>query len=811
MIIKELNLIGFGKFENKIIKLKDGLNLVYGENEFGKTTIHNFIDGMFYGFLKPYAKSTIYLDEHAKYNPWTNPNYKGTLKFEYKGQLYSIERNFAKGQETTKVILDSTGEDITYSIDTGNSGRILQPGFHFFGFNNAVYSNTVSIQQLGIKTEDSLANEVRDKLVNVTRTLDENISIEQSINELDKALKSIGTIKAYTSSYGMEYEKLISLKEERDEILSFKSKYEELLEEESLIDIEIDKYKSQIEELESRIKAAKIIAKRQLYLEGKQIKENIETLTNKANDYKIYSTLSMEDYSTCIAINNDIIHLDKIISHTSKIISNLDEEIESLRRLETEKVHMDESIIEDYQYYEELENNNIILANNMDSNKLEFIKRDYKSNKSLKNILNILLIISVLIFIAISIYSAINNKYGYLIFNIFILIIIAFVIYKNRRLNGLLKRIEFQKNELESLAENNRLKIIENEDIMKDILNKYKVTNKLQVKRLQDNIQLEIYKKNKAEDELNKIVEKSIILQEELDIARMDNYNYIVELKDLLEKNVSGSIEEFKRGLENKDKYEDILVEIENKKDLYSRILGNSKLEEILKQLEEFGDYLNIQETLTKEELEESMSNLREELNSKNISKSALKSKLEFFATRISDLVNIEEEINRTTSNIQVFDHKRAAIEVAKNTIEDLSKDIHRQFAPAINKRVGKVIEQITDGKYKAVRIDDKLEMSVINPISRENININSLSGGTIDQLYFALRFEIINSMSDSRLPLILDDCFIQYDDIRLENILRFIKDKAKERQIILFTCQKREMELLNKIDANYNLVAQPL
>ncbi len=808
MIIKELNLIGFGKFENKIINLKDGLNLIYGENEFGKTTIHNFIDGMFYGFLKPYAKTTIYLDEHAKYNPWTNTNYKGTLKFEYKGQLYSIERNFAKGQETTKVILDSTGEDITYSIDTGNSGRILQPGFHFFGFNNAVYSNTVSIQQLGIKTEDSLANEVRDKLVNVTRTLDENISIEQSINELDKALKSIGTIKAYTSSYGIEYEKLISLKEERDEILSFKNEYEELLEEETLIDIEIDKYKSKIEELESRIKGAKIIAKRQLYLEGKQIKENIETLTNKANDYKIYDSLSMEDYSTCIAINNDINHLDKIISHTSKIISNLDKEIESLRRLETEKVNMDESIIEDYHYYEELENNNTILANNMDSNKLEFIKRDYKSNKSLKNSLNILLIVSVLIFIAISIYSAINSKYGYLIFNIFILIIVAFVIYKNRRLNGLLKRIEFQKNELESLAEINRLKIIENEEIMKDILNKYKVTNKLQVKRLQDNIQLEIYKKNKAEDELNEIVEKSIILQEELDIARMDSYNYKVELKDLLEKNVSGSIEEFKRGLENKDKYEDILVEIENKKDLYSRILGNSKLEEILKQLEEFEDYLNIQETLTKEELEESMSDLREELNSKNISKSALKSKLEFFATRISDLVNIEEEINRATSNLQVLDHKRAALEVARNTIEDLSKDIHRQFAPAINKRVGKVIEQITDGKYKAVRIDDKLEMSVINPISKENININSLSGGTIDQLYFALRFEIINSMSDSRLPLILDDCFIQYDDIRLENILRFIKDKSKERQIILFTCQKREMELLNKIDANYNLVA---
>ncbi len=56
MILKELNLISFGKFERKRFDLEDGLNIIYGENESGKTTIHNFIDGMFYGFLKPYAR-----------------------------------------------------------------------------------------------------------------------------------------------------------------------------------------------------------------------------------------------------------------------------------------------------------------------------------------------------------------------------------------------------------------------------------------------------------------------------------------------------------------------------------------------------------------------------------------------------------------------------------------------------------------------------------------------------------------------------------------------------------------------------------
>ncbi|MDD2447234.1 MAG: AAA family ATPase, partial [Tissierellia bacterium] len=53
MIIKELNLIGFGKFKNKVIKLDNGINLIYGKNEDGKSTLHSFIDGMFYGFLRP--------------------------------------------------------------------------------------------------------------------------------------------------------------------------------------------------------------------------------------------------------------------------------------------------------------------------------------------------------------------------------------------------------------------------------------------------------------------------------------------------------------------------------------------------------------------------------------------------------------------------------------------------------------------------------------------------------------------------------------------------------------------------------------
>ena len=67
MILKELNLIGFGKFQGKKIKLEEGINLIYGENEMGKSTIHSFVDGIFYGFLRPNVRSALYTEEHKKY------------------------------------------------------------------------------------------------------------------------------------------------------------------------------------------------------------------------------------------------------------------------------------------------------------------------------------------------------------------------------------------------------------------------------------------------------------------------------------------------------------------------------------------------------------------------------------------------------------------------------------------------------------------------------------------------------------------------------------------------------------------------
>ena len=86
-------------------------------------------------------------------------------------------------------------------------------------------------------------------------------------------------------------------------------------------------------------------------------------------------------------------------------------------------------------------------------------------------------------------------------------------------------------------------------------------------------------------------------------------------------------------------------------------------------------------------------------------------------------------------------------------------------------------------------------------------ISASRLSIGTIDQLYLSLRFAMLEEICEEKIPIILDEAFAYYDDERLKNILEYIIKEYPDRQILIFTCTKREEEILKNINAQYNLV----
>ena len=110
MQINELLLKNFGKFHDRQINLEEGINLIHGENESGKSTIHTFIKGMLFGIERGRGRAA-QNDTFSIYEPWDNPNYySGTLKFASGGKHFRIERNFDKYSKKAELVCIEDGE-----------------------------------------------------------------------------------------------------------------------------------------------------------------------------------------------------------------------------------------------------------------------------------------------------------------------------------------------------------------------------------------------------------------------------------------------------------------------------------------------------------------------------------------------------------------------------------------------------------------------------------------------------------------------------------------------------------------------------
>ena len=109
MQINELLLKNFGKFHDRQIDLDEGINLIHGENESGKSTIHTFIRGMLFGIERGRGRAA-QNDTFSIYEPWENPNYySGILKFKSGEKHFRIERNFDKYSKKAELICEEDG------------------------------------------------------------------------------------------------------------------------------------------------------------------------------------------------------------------------------------------------------------------------------------------------------------------------------------------------------------------------------------------------------------------------------------------------------------------------------------------------------------------------------------------------------------------------------------------------------------------------------------------------------------------------------------------------------------------------------
>lgn len=181
MIIKELYLENFGKFRNTSLMLKPGINLIYGDNETGKTTIHAFVRAMLFGLERKRGRGAD-KDDYSRYTPWDCPDYyQGMMRFEVDGVLYRIERNFYWNKKNVKIVREEDGRELTEE-----EGKTLLGGLY-----ETSYANTVSIGQLGTKPGEELESVFKDYVINLTSTKNAELNMTRAITNLNQKKKEL--------------------------------------------------------------------------------------------------------------------------------------------------------------------------------------------------------------------------------------------------------------------------------------------------------------------------------------------------------------------------------------------------------------------------------------------------------------------------------------------------------------------------------------------------------------------------------------------------------------------------------------------
>lgn len=244
-------------------------------------------------------------------------------------------------------------------------------------------------------------------------------------------------------------------------------------------------------------------------------------------------------------------------------------------------------------------------------------------------------------------------------------------------------------------------------------------------------------------------------------------------------------------------KYKSLKKEKEKIEDVLS-ILRNQDIKDSESDfdLEDFENY-----DIEKAEL--SLDSYLENLDKINVEISREEKNLVSIEEKIEDEVDLVDRLHFLEDKLVEIENKKRAINLAKSTIKKIIDENRNDFTN-LNKRANQIIREISKYSFDSIIFDEKLNPK-IRTKEGYDMMLDQLSKGFTDQLSFALKLSI-NEEAFSKIFMVYDDAFINYDLERLRNALFFLLDAASFRQIIYFTCHDREKEVFESegIEINY-------
>jgi len=854
VIIRNIVINGFGKIGNLEIKPIKGFNVIYGDNEAGKSTIQWFIKGMFYGLKGGREKNGI-LPPLKRFIPWNFTNYGGLIEYSIgNNEIYTVIRDFSNN---TVRILDSSFNDITNTFEIGKDKSVKFAEAHF-GLNEVCFEKSVFIKQMEVKVEGSDKEEVLSKLINMSESGFDDISFKRAEKALKDALLTyVGTEKSSSRPLDKVNERL---KELREELIELENKRFMILNIEEKLKDSVDlleNYKIQKELLSNFTEVIDIV---KIVNENEGVRKELEDI--KEELLKNLKTFMENMGGLDISISKLNNRNDKLSIIDEELINNND------------KLNIDADNL-NYEYEKCKEE---IMKLNNEYDKKQRIKRIIDSSFLISLIA---LIISAVLSVILNLNTALNlnldlssiksilgnnNLSNSNLFNIilgvsdiFSLIVSVSLFITKRILIGAVRDVADKKNKLEEQCKLIRYRLEQIKAVNVNLSNTAEylikrvfaltgsniefsandINSAVKVKKIAENIEKEIGEiKTQNSHLINDAVEQVRALGTKIinifgknekstgrNIMQKIGRDFERDVEQDIKKN-SGSYSgdtcvSNDKAYDNNYKTDENYIWFKNIVSALQDIIYSSTYSTDGKNIisgaydestcggciDAQYEYISAQDKIKIVETEVTKYGAAIDENIYKLSLS-----IKEYETIVASSGFNDYKLQKVTESIKELEEKRDnllklkfSLNKALEVLAIASEEIKKEYLPALNERMSFYISKMTDGKYFDLRANDVLELMILISNTSKIVPVGYLSNGTMDQIYLAFRLALsdIFSPDGEKLPIIMDEVFAQYDDSRIEKTLNLFRELSKERQIFLFTCKKREVEIAKEIFKN--------
>lgn len=727
----------FGGLNDFKLDFKDGINVIEGKNESGKTTVCSFIKFIFYGF-KDKRERSLYLN-------WNSDTVSGYLIIRQLDRTYRIERTCTgSGTDSVKII------DINTNTSVYDN---MLPSDVFLKVPSDVFDRTIYVKQADNGRIDGRG--IGEAIENLLYSADETINTDKALKKLDDARtillhKNEKGGKIYELETELDYLNVRldkAIESNRDIVIkeNYINRMKQLLSDNTQRQTEITTELKYYETVKSAVKYNELI----------ELKSKLTLRNNDIEDLK-------SEYMSDAGFLPDLEYIEKIkfceseIEQYKETLDNIDEQLKKI----DEMTPRQEEFLDTLARY----GGQISLSEKIDN----YILR----RRTMVIFGSIFSLLCTFLFITAGLIAVFYNPIGALVSIIAAIFLIGAVLcFVNASRQKVMCQLIYDDfevkndNELESYIENMLEETINNKDRRDNTFTLHKNRENILLQRDEKAIELEDYLQKWNKSSVSKT------------IADAEKYLYLLREKQY-------EYEKTKNQFNIINQYF-----IEN--DFDENQLKNVEIitidENQIKLLRREYDYIHQSNEALKTKIYET-EKLLIALQTENESPSLI----------ADEIANLK---NKVTHLRKCHDSYLLAYE----KLSEASVGLKETSLPKLTSYASELINRFTAGKYDTLGIghDLKLEYTADNKTHKSIF----MSAGTLDIAYLSLRFALIKLLyRDINPPVLLDESFARLDDVRFENVLRFLSDISGDgTQIIIFTSQKRDAVVMKNAVTEFN------